>query len=107
MGTKVRVHNEWFQSSASEGKCRCGSNVRSRRAAGQDLTLWIWGEYHNGNWRRIQTVCEGCFASVIIPQLRRHAQPCGCTFQLCARSGHGPLPIWMKLPEDFNQACAA
>jgi hypothetical protein len=100
-----RIHNEWFQDTVA-GKCSCGSTKRSRLQAGQDTTVWIWGEYHIGKWRRINTVCESCFDRYIIPRLVQHAKPCGCTFQLNARSGHGHLPSWIRLPDNFN-SCAA
>lgn len=102
---KQQVHNEWFMSS-SYPRCECGSNKASRAQAGQDATVYIWGEYHNGKWRRIMTVCEACFNEQVIPKLKAHAGPCGCTFVLNARSGHSIAP-WLKLPEDFNTCKAA
>jgi hypothetical protein len=97
-----RVHNEWFQCSTTEGKCYCGSTKKSRRQAWQDVNVWIWGEYSVGRWRRIQTVCEACFHIQVLPKLIAHANGCGCTFELQARSGHGPLPVWLALPDTFH-----
>lgn len=93
---KQRIHNEWFRATV-EGKCSCGSTKRSRHQAGQDATIWIWGEYHIGKWRRINTVCESCFAREVLPILIRHSDGCGCAFALQAKSGHGPLPAWITL----------
>ena len=104
MSSKVRVHNEWFQDTCY-GVCSCGSNRRSRRKAGVDLTVYAWGEYHSAKWRTVRLVCEMCFQRDIIPQLRRHADPCGCAFALCARSGHS-LPPWITL-EGSGVRCAA
>jgi len=97
----MRTHNEWFQTTV-QAKCSCGSNLKSRTASGQDPQVWIWGEYVVGRWRTVQKVCEACFDAHVIPRLRRHAAPCGCTFALQARSGYGPLAPWMRLPDDFN-----
>lgn len=102
---KQRIHNEWFQDSCY-GVCSCGSNKRSRRKAGVDPVVYIWGEYSSSKWRSIQRVCEMCFAREVIPQLVRHANGCGCTFALQARSGHG-IADWIKLPADFSTQCAA
>jgi hypothetical protein len=98
---KVRTHNEWFQSTVAP-RCDCGSNRKSRTANHQDTQVWIWGEYVVARWRTVQKVCQACWSTTVIPRLRRHAEPCGCTFALQARSGHGPLPTWMVLPADFH-----
>ncbi len=98
------VHREWFQDT-SYGVCDCGSNRRSRRKAGKDLTVYAWGEYASATWRTVRRVCECCFQRDIIPQLRSHADPCGCSFQLVPRSGHS-LPPWITL-EGSGIRCAA
>ena len=97
---KVRVHSEWFQTTVAM-RCDCGSNRKSRLAAGHDLQVYIWGEYaYAGKWRTVQKVCQSCWPDVI-QKLRQHARPCGCTFQLQPRSGYR-LASWMTLPADFN-----
>src|SRR5579885_1778141 len=96
-----RVHNEWFQPTVAM-RCDLGINNKFRTANHQDLQVWVWGEYVIGKWRTVQKVCEACFETQVIPRLRQHAAPCGCTFALCARSGHGPLAPWLTLPADFN-----
>ena len=96
-----RTHNEWFQTTVAP-RCDCGSNKRSRTHEGKDLQVWIWGEYEYGRWRTVQKVCEACFAEHVIPRLRTHAAPCGCTFALQSRSGYGSLPHWLSLPSNFN-----
>lgn len=103
MPKKQRVHNEWFMTTV-QVRCDCGSNKKSRTTNHQDLQVCIWGEYHISKWRTIKKVCEACFQGVIIPQLRAHAAPCGCTFALNARRGRS-IPPWVKLPDDFN-TCA-
>lgn len=97
---KERIHNEWFQTTVSP-RCDCGSNKKSRAKAGKDPQVYVWGEYVSGKWRTIEKVCECCFEESVIPRLRDHARPCGCTFKLEARSGYS-LASWLKLPEDFN-----
>jgi hypothetical protein len=102
--SKQRIHREWFQDTCY-GVCDCGSNRRSRRKEGKDLTVYAWGEYVSSRWNTVCRVCEMCFQRDIIPQLVRHAEPCGCAFQLVARCGHG-LPPWITL-EGSGIACAA
>lgn len=97
---KQNVHNEWFQSTVAM-KCDCGSNRKSRTANGQDLQVYIWGEYVYGRWRTVHKICQACFIPVVIPRLRAHADPCGCTFALQPRMGH-TLPPWLMLPDDFS-----
>lgn len=98
------IHKEWFQATAY-GVCNCGSNKRARLQAGKDATVYSWGEYVRANWRTVQRVCEVCFQGSIIPQLRAHAAPCGCSFLLVPRSGHS-LPPWITL-EGSGIRCAA
>ncbi len=98
------IHREWFQDTAY-GVCDCGSNRRSRRKAGKDLTVYAWGEYVSARWSTVRRVCECCFQGAAIPMLRAHADPCGCSFQLVARSGHS-LPPWITL-EGSGIRCAA
>lgn len=98
---KQAIHNEWFMSS-SYTKCECGQTKKTLAQGGKDAVIWIWGEYVTGKWRRVETVCEVCFPTHVIPKLKAHATPCGCTFVLNARSGYGPLAPWIKLPDDFN-----
>jgi hypothetical protein len=99
---KVKTHNEWFQSSCY-GRCDCGSNKRSRAKAGLDPIVYIWGEYHIGKWRSVQRICQGCFQSAVVPRLVSHAHGCGCTFQLCPRSGH-LIPSWITMPDTCKAA---
>jgi hypothetical protein len=94
---KLRTHNEWFKFT-KYSICTCGSNKRSRTQVDKDPTVYSWGEYHNARWRTVQLVCEICFASEVIPRLVSHAGDCGCTFQLCAKSGSGGLASWIKMP---------
>ncbi len=101
---QVRTHNEWFQSTCY-GVCDCGSNKRARRQAGVDLIVYAWGEYVSGKWRTVRRVCQMCFQTDIIPQLRSHAAPCGCAFALVPRSGH-TLPPWITLA-DSGIRCAS
>ena len=105
MNRKNRVHNEWFQTTVAM-KCDCGSNRKSRLASGHDVQVWIWGEYVYGKWRTVRKVCESCFASEVIPRLVNHADLCGCSFDLCSRSGYGPLASWIALPASLK-VCAA
>lgn len=104
MSVKVRVHNEWFQST-KHGVCSCGSNKRSRRKAGADLTVYSWGNYIAAQWRTVDYCCQLCFQSRVLPTLAIHAEPCGCAFQLVPRSGH-TLPPWITL-EGSGIRCAA
>lgn len=101
--SKLRTHNEWFQSCASTGTCDCGTTKKQRVAAGQDPQTWIWGEYISGKWRRVGLVCQACVGSHLHPRILQHAEPCGGVFAFQARSGHGPLPAWLTPPT----ACAA
>jgi len=106
---KQRTHNEWFQpvSKQAYGKgstCPCGRNKAARAALG-DASLYSWGEYTAARWRCVDYMCIGCFAERTIPRLRSHANTCGCTFAVCARSGYS-LPVWLRLPDNF-QVCAA
>lgn len=100
----LRVHNEWFQPIVKRGRCLCRRDTAERLALG-DIRIFAWGEYVSAKWRTVDYFCLGCFAERIIPRLRQHANGCGCTFQVCARSGY-TLPAWIKLPEDFT-SCAA
>ena len=98
------VHREWFQDTCY-GRCDCGSTRRTRAKVGKDPTVYSWGEYVSGSWRTVQRVCEVCFQRDVIPRLRAHAAPCGCSFQLVARSGRC-LPPWITL-EGSGIRCAA
>jgi hypothetical protein len=89
---KTRIHNEWFQPIVKTS-CPCGC---------KKTTVVAWGEYVNGKWRTVDHFCPSCFQERVITRLIAHADPCGCTFQLCARSGYR-LPDWIKLPS----ACQA
>lgn len=97
---KIRVHREWFMPVVRKA-CPCGSN--SKRGAPKHQ-VYSWGEYHNTKWRTVDYFCECCFQERVAKQLVVHAGGCGCVFELCARSGYGPLPEWLKMPE---ASCAA
>lgn len=84
--TKQRIHNEWFQPLVKK-TCPCGQ---------KKTEVFAWGEYHCGKWRTISHFCQSCFPD-IQKQLNTHAGSCGCSFELKARSGHGPLPEWIKM----------
>jgi hypothetical protein len=102
---KQRIHREWFMQS-QYGKCDCGSTKRSRKKDGLDIVVAIWGEYHNGKWRSIQRICEGCFKSVVLPRLNSHLATCGCSFNFEARMGHC-LPPWITMnacPKPMSQS---
>ena len=103
--SQPRTHNEWFQDSCY-GVCDCGSTKRSRQKVAADPVVYIWGQYRSGKWRSIQRVCQCCFHHKVIPQLVQHANGCGCTFELQARSGH-TIASWIKLPDNFNSQCTA
>jgi hypothetical protein len=88
---KVREHNEHFRM-VTRPKCpTCGRKAQ----------VWTWGQYVRGKWNNVQQFCEHCFPC-IAAQLRQHAEPCGCTFNLISYGG-GTLPTWLSL--DNTQAC--
>jgi hypothetical protein len=86
--SKLRSHNEWFQAIAKK-TCPCGQ---------KHTQVYSWGEYSRARWFTVDHFCEHCFQSRVIPRLVGHAGTCGCTFNLVARSGHGPLPVWLTMP---------
>jgi hypothetical protein len=88
---KVRIHNEWFMP-VVKTSCPCGC---------KKVQVFSWGEYHCAKWRTVDYFCQSCFASRILSRFIQHAGPCGCSFNLVARSGHS-IPDWIKMPE----ACA-
>lgn len=90
---KERIHREWFKLLSTK-TCPCGSN--SKRGQPKN-PVFAWGEYHAVRWNTIEHFCEKCFSSRVIPKLLSHAQNCGCSFELCSRSG--PLPYWIKMPD--------
>lgn len=90
---KQRSHNEWFGRVARGGRKSC-PHCLSKLAEGE--SIWSWGVYHNAKFRRIMDVCKQCWHSVR-GMLTEHTAGCGCTVNLCARSGDGPLPKWMTL----------
>lgn len=85
---KQRIHNEWFQKIVKR-TCPCGQ---------KKTDVFAWGEYHRARWNTIKHFCQACFPE-IQNQLIAHAGSCGCEFNLTARSGHGPLPEWIKMPD--------
>lgn len=91
---KQRIHNEWFQPIAKTS-CPCGA---------RKTQVYSWGEYAAGKWRTVDHFCQACFVTRVQARLAAHAAPCGCTFQLNARTGYGPLPNWLVMPEE---SCAA
>lgn len=98
---KVRVHNEWFQPVSKQAygrgsRCPCGLSRADRIQRGLDPQMYSCGEYHATRWHNWAYCCQGCWESRIIPRLRTHADPCGCSFQLMPRSGHC-LPPWITL----------
>ena len=92
---KVCTHHEYFQRLA-ETTCPCGV---------KKTEVFSWGEYANGRWRTISYCCEACFTVRVVGLIEAHAGDCGCVFELRPRSGTGPLPGWIKLPE--TSLCAA
>jgi hypothetical protein len=97
----TRTHNEWFQPVAKQAygggsRCPCGLSRSDRVKQGLDPDMYACGEYVRSKWNNWGYCCQGCWSVRIIPQLRTHADPCGCAFQLCARSGH-ILPPWITL----------
>ena len=86
---KQRVHNEWFQP-ISKTTCQCGE---------KHTQVYSWGEYVVGKWRTVLHFCQKCFKAEVLSRLVDHARPCGCTFQLNARTGYGPLPDFIKAAE--------
>lgn len=98
---KQRVHNEWFQpvqkmAYGKGSRCPCGLSRRDRTKLGIDPSLYAWGEYANTRWCCVDYFCQACFNTRVVPRLIDHARPCGCAFQFNARSGHGPLPAFIK-----------
>lgn len=83
---KQRVHGEYFQPLVRK-VCDCGQKTK----------VWAWGEYVAGRWRTVMHFCEHCFPSRVLGRLSAHAGECGCTFELRARAGSGPLPAWLTL----------
>lgn len=84
-----RVHREWFML-LSKTTCYCGQ---------RHTQVYAWGEYLRAKWRTVDHFCQACFKDRILSRLIAHAGPCGCSFEFCARSGHGPLPEFLKLGE--------
>lgn len=63
-------------------------------------SLYAMGQYVNAKWRTVDYFCYSCFQDRIVKGLLlQHADECGCQFQLHARSGHGPLPFWIRMPD--------
>lgn len=85
---KAKIHNEWFMS-LRKTTCNCGT---------KRTKVFAWGEYQRTRWITISHFCQSCFPD-IQAQLIAHAGSCGCNFNLTARSGHGPLPEWIKIPD--------
>lgn len=104
MSRRQRSHNEFFQTTV-RNRCDCGLTSKDRQAKGLDPQGYIWGEYHNAKWRTVQYVCQSCFSGVL-HQLKAHTDPCGCTVNFCARSGHS-IPDWIKSGEDTCNLKAA
>lgn len=84
--SKIRIHNEWFMP-LRKTTCDCGQ---------KKTEVFAWGEYSRARWITISHFCQACFPD-IQKQLSTHAGSCGCSFELKARSGHGPLPEWIKM----------
>ncbi len=85
---KPRIHNEWFMP-LSKTSCPCGC---------KKVQVFAWGEYHHGKWRTVDHFCQTCFEERVQKRLVQHADPCGCSFQLQARTGYS-IPDWIKMPE--------
>lgn len=86
---KPDIHNEWFQKLVKT-KCPCGQ---------KKTEVFAWGEYVNGRWTTVAHFCQACFVRTVQNRLINHARACGCAFEIKARSGNGPLPEWIKMPE--------
>jgi hypothetical protein len=86
---KQRIHNEWFQA-IKMPTCLCGQ---------KKTQVFAWGEYVAGKWRTVDHFCQTCFVERVLSRLIDHAAPCGCAFQFNARTGHGPLPDFIKQGE--------
>ena len=89
---KVGQHNEWFRP-VVKPVCPCGKSVKKHGIDG----VWAWGEYHNAKWRPIGYFCRDCWQTSVAAPLKAHTNDCGCTVNLCSKSGCGPLPDWMTL----------
>lgn len=106
---RQRIHNEWFQPVSRQAygggsRCSCGMSKAERAKVGLDPQMYAWGEYAGSpRWRTILYVCQDCFQLEVLPRLNRHANGCGCSFQLQPRSGH-TLPPWITL-EDSSIRC--
>jgi hypothetical protein len=131
MANKNRIHHEWFQR-LSKTRCECGSKpcrtcgtptTHSTRFCSETcfdkwqttgpesniptrVEVFAWGEYVAARWRTILHFCQACFQERVIPHLINHANQCGCSFELKAKSGHS-LPNWIKMPKNENQSCHA
>jgi hypothetical protein len=85
---KPAIHNEWFQPIVKT-TCPCGAKKTS---------VFAWGNYVNAKWRTVDHFCKACFGQRVVIRLLAHADPCGCMFNMNARSGYGPLPTWISFP---------
>ena len=91
---RARSHNEWFmpvqkQAYGKGSRCPCGKSRADRVKEGMDPQMYAWGEYHNAKWRCVDYFCQACFAERVLQRLKAHTDPCGCTVNFNARSGHG------------------
>lgn len=91
--SRLRIHNEWFMPLAKRS-CPCGQ---------KKTEVFAWGEYHCAKWRTVDHFCRTCFEHRVLNRLIAHAGPCGCVFELKARTGYS-IPDWIKMPA---QKCAA
>jgi hypothetical protein len=91
---KQRTHREWFQPLARNGRCDCGMSRIDRQIRHEDERLFAWGEYITGKWHKVRNFCQDCFETEVKRSLYHHASGCGCTFELCARSGYS-IPEWI------------
>lgn len=89
---KPRQHNEWFFP-ISKKKCpTCGKKTD---------TVTSWCEYRIAKKRLIKHFCSWCVVAEVIEPLKAHADPCGCTINLC-----GSVPQFVKEAWDgANMGC--
>lgn len=90
---KPRVHREWFQRLAR--KCKHCPTCKEPIPFGE--SIWSWGEYRVGKWRKIMEFCRECFP-IVRDYLIAHKDGCGCTFELMGR--HSVLPHWLTMEEE-------